>query len=54
MRFNKFWELSNPSKFEKFAKFLTPIFGALALLLSIIGLTWGAFYTPDDLSLIHI
>ena len=48
MRFNKFWEFSNPSKFEKFAKFLTPIFGALALLLTIIGLTWGAFYTPDD------
>ena len=48
MKINKLWEFSNPSKFEKLSNVFIPTFGILALSLTMIGIIWGAFYTPDD------
>ena len=45
---NSIWEFSNPLKFKKLAGILIPIFGIIAFVCVIIGLSWGFFYTPDD------
>ena len=42
------WEFSNPLKFKKLAGILIPIFGIIAFVCVITGLSWGFFYTPDD------
>ena len=45
---NSIWEFSNPLKFKKLAGILIPIFGIIAFVCVITGLSWGFFYTPDD------
>ena len=45
---NSIWEFSNPLKFKKLAGILIPIFGVIAFVCVITGLSWGFFYTPDD------
>ena len=45
---NSIWEFSNPLKFKKLAGILIPIFGVIAFVCVVTGLSWGFFYTPDD------
>ena len=48
MKIFSFWEFSNPVKFRKLSKLLTPIMGICSILFLSVGLFWGLFYTPDD------
>ena len=48
MKIFSFWEFSNPVKFRKLSKLLTPIMGICSILFLGVGLFWGLFYTPDD------
>jgi len=42
------WKYANPRLFMGWTAPLVPVFGVLAGLCIIIGLTWGFFFTPDD------
>ncbi|KAF0674814.1 heme ABC transporter permease [Profundibacterium mesophilum] len=42
------WSFANPAKFMKVTAPLVPALSGLSLLLLVIGLVWGFFFTPDD------
>lgn len=42
------WEYANPRRFMGWTGPLVPVFGALAALAILTGLSWGFFFTPDD------
>ena len=42
------WEYANPKKFMQTSSWLLPWFTGMAAILTIVGLVWGFFFTPDD------
>lgn len=48
-----FWELANPRRFMAWTAVVQPWVWALAAVLTLTGLTWGFFFTPEDFRMGH-
>ncbi len=42
------WEYANPRKFMSWTRPVVPVLSVLAAVLTMTGLVWGFFFTPDD------
>jgi heme exporter protein C len=48
-----FWELANPRRFMAWTAVVQPWIWGLAALLTLTGLAWGFFFTPEDFRMGH-
>ena len=42
------WKFSNPNLFVQWSSKVIPLAGVLTIVLLVLGLGWGVFFTPED------